>query len=319
MTTSLVLGVNGQDGSYLAQELLERGHQVVGVGRSPVSRYVRSPQFRYVQLDICNAEALRDLLNTSSFDQVFHFAVIHGASDFTYEAVWREMAAVNLLSLHVLLEYARTNAINLRIVYAGSRKIFSPPLIGSIDETTPVKATCLYSIGKIAARDLIQYYRTHHGVKGTNVIFFHHESPRRQPEFLFPTIVRGIVAARHDPKYRIKVRTLDFWIDWGDAQEYMGIVADLAEMSDEADVMVASGQSWYARDAVHHLFSIYGINPSCLQEASPTNSAASLSFHAVLNRLKQGVGRTPHRQIQDIADSIIWSLMREQSLQRIGT
>ena len=319
MTTSLVLGVNGQDGSYLAEELLERGHDVVGVGRLPASRYVRHPRFRYVQLDISDAEALGGLLRASNVDQAFHFAVLHGASDFTYESVWRDMAAVNVLSLHVLLEHARTTAPDLRIVYAGSRKIFPAPLMGSIDENTPVQATCLYSIGKVAARDLIQHYSAQHGVKGTNLILFHHESPRRQPEYLFPTVVRGIVAAREDPKQRIKVRSLDFWIDWGDAQEFMGIVADLAEKSDETEVMVASGRSWYARDAVHHLLANYGLDPSFVQEASPTLAQTGLSFQAKLDRLGQALGRIPQRQIDDTADSIVRSVTREQALQRVGT
>ena len=118
MPRSLVLGVNGQDGSYLAEALLARGHEVVGVGREPASVYLApSSAFRYVSLDVRDADALASLIAEVAPTQAFHFVAIHGASGFAYEALWRDMMAVNVLSLHVLLEYARTTAPGMRIVY----------------------------------------------------------------------------------------------------------------------------------------------------------------------------------------------------------
>src|SRR5262249_7836743 len=155
MQRSLVLGVNGQDGSYLAESLLRRGHHVTGIGRDPASRYTSaSTRFRYVSCDLVRFEDLARLINEIEFDFAFHFAAIHGADGFRYEAVWRDMMAVNVNSLHVLLEHARLKRPGMRVIYAGSCKIFPPPLAGTIDEMTPARATCLYSIGKIAGRDL---------------------------------------------------------------------------------------------------------------------------------------------------------------------
>ncbi len=158
MPRSLVLGVNGQDGSYLAKTLLARGHEVVGVGRAPDSAYARpEPAFRYISADLRDTESFAGLIAEVAPDEAFHVAAIHGASGFSYEALWRDMMAVNVTTLHVLLEHARTAAPGMRIVYAGSSKIFPPPLSGVIDEESPVRATCLYGIGKIAARDLMTY------------------------------------------------------------------------------------------------------------------------------------------------------------------
>lgn len=305
MPQSLVLGANGQDGSYLAEALLARGHHVVGVGRNPASRYLTpSENFRYVQLDLNDTEALARLLKSLELDYAFHFAVVHGASDFSYEPVWGEMAKVNVLSLHALLEHARTAAPQLRIVYAGSRKIFPSTITGTIDETTHASATCLYSIGKMAARDLIFHYAKHHNVMATNVVLFHHESIRRQQQYLFPTIVRGIAAAKRDPMHRITVRTLDFWIDWGAADEFMELVADIAERSEEVELVLASGRTWYARAAVERLFARYGLDMSQLIEISAT-SVPGAPFQVRLDRLEYSIGRTPKRQIEDVADSII--------------
>jgi len=314
MPHSLVLGVNGQDGSFLAEALLARGHHVVGVGRDASSRYLTpSESYRYVQLDVSDTEALATLLRSLPLDSAFHFAVLHGASDFSYEPVWDKMVKTNVASLHTLLEHARTAVPDLRVVYAGSRKIFPEPLHGVIDETTPAQASCLYSIGKMAARDLIQHYVRHHGIRATNVVLFHHESPRRQPQYLFPTIVHGILAAKDDPRHRTKVRTLDFWIDWGAADEFMDIVADIAEQTDEPELVLASGRTWYARAVAERLFERYGLAAEQhLEEARPTSSPGE-TFQVRLDRLERAIGRTPQKQVEDIADSMIRAAERQAS------
>src|ERR1039458_6921022 len=109
MTRSLILGVNGQDGSYLAETLLRRGHEVIGLGRDEASRYVPvSAKFRYLQIDLRNADALARFVSEAMPDQVFHFAAVHGAASFEYEPVWRDAVSVGVSALHVLLEHART-------------------------------------------------------------------------------------------------------------------------------------------------------------------------------------------------------------------
>jgi len=314
MPHSLVLGVNGQDGSYLAEALLARGHHVVGVGRDASSRYLApSASFRYVKLDVSDTEALAELLQSQPFDYAFHFAVLHGASNFSYEPVWDDMIKTNVASLHTLLEHARVAAPDLRVVYAGSRKIFPEPLHGVIDETTPVQATCLYSIGKMAARDLIHHYVRHHCVRATNIVLFHHESPRRQPQYLFPTIVHGILAAKDDPAHRTKVRTLDFWIDWGAAEEFMDIVADIAEHTDEPELVLASGRTWYARTVAERLFQRYGLDAARHLEEARATSSPGETFQVRLDRLERAIGRTPQKQVEDIADSMIRAAERQAS------
>src|SRR5262249_10655383 len=197
-----VLGVNGQDGSFLAGALLGRGHEVVGVGRNPVSRYVSpSAKFRYVQLDLRQGEDLARLVQDVAPDFAFHAAAVHSPSGYQYEPVGRDMLAVNVSALHVLLEHARARAPGLRIVYAGSSKIFPPPLKGVLDETTAASVSCLYSIGKIAARDLIFHYRKHHGIAATNLILFNHESVRRPPQYLWPTLARGAIPPQPPPPH----------------------------------------------------------------------------------------------------------------------
>jgi len=306
MPRSLVLGVNGQDGSYLAETLLARGHEVVGIGREADSAYVSaSPAFRYVCADLRDADALAEWVAEVAPDQAFHVAAIHGAAGFAYEALWRDMMAVNVMALHVLLEHAHTAATNMRIVYAGSSKIFPSPLSGVLDENSAVRATCLYGIGKIAARDLMAYYRAQHGIRSTNLILFNHESPRRPPEYLLPTLARSIAAAKQDKQHRTKIKTLDFRVDWGAADEFMEIAADIAEKTDEPEFVLASGKTWHAREAANSLFALHGLEAQRhLVETLPPGDPGP-EFRVSLNRLEQVLGRRPQKDIGQIVNEMI--------------
>lgn len=306
MPCSLVLGVNGQDGSYLAEALLRRGHQVVGVGRNAASRYVvPSAKFRYVELDLRDGAALGRLISEVEPDFAFHFAAVHGSAGFQYEPVVADMFATNVVALHVLLEHARLYNKAMRIIYAGSSKIFPGPLRGEIDETSPVRATCLYSIGKIAARDLIMQYRVQHKVAATNLVLFNHESPRRPAQFLLPMIAKGIADAKANPAVKLRVQTLDFWIDWASAEEFTDIAAEIVEKSDADEFVLASGITHYARDIVHALFAAHGLNGNqSIAETLPRREAGP-AFHVSLQKLESVLGRRPVRTVHEIVDEMI--------------
>ena len=306
MPRSLILGVNGQDGSYLAETLLARGHEVVGVGRPLDSAYARpEPAFRYISADLRDADTFAELVAEIAPDQAFHVAAIHGASGFAYESLWRDMMAVNVMALHVLLEHARTAASGMRIVYAGSSKVFPPPLCGVIDEESPVHATCLYGIGKIAARDLMTHYRAEHGVRSTNLILFNHESPRRPPEYLLTTLARAVAAAKRDSEHKTMIKTLDFWIDWGAADEFMEIAADIAEKTDEPELVLASGTTWHGREAAKHLFAMHGLDAERHLAEMLKPSDPGPEFRVSLDRLQRAIGRKPQKDIGRIVNEMI--------------
>ena len=306
MPRSLVLGVNGQDGSYLAEALLARGHEVVGLGLEAKSAYLTpSAAFRYVSADLRDAGSFAALVAEAAPDQAFHVAAIHGAAGFSYEVLWRDMMAVNVLSLHVLLEYARTVAPAMRIVYAGSSKIFPPPLSGAIDEKSAVRATCLYGIGKIAARDLMTYYRAAHGIRSTNLILFNHESPRRPPAYLLPTLARAIAAAKQDPQHKTTIKTLDFRVDWGAADEFMEIAADIAEKTDEPEFVLASGTTWHGREAAKHLFAMHQLDSEHHLVETLERRDPGPKFRVSLERLQKAIGRTPQKDINLIVNQMI--------------
>jgi GDPmannose 4,6-dehydratase len=306
MPVSLILGVNGQDGSYLAESLLRRGHEVVGVGRDSASRYVRgAPRFHYAQCDLRDLDALSAVVRDVQPSFAFHTAAVHGAAGFMYEPSWRDMMAVNVSALHVLLEFGRISNRDLRVVYAGSAKVFPGQLEGEIDETTPMRATCLYGIGKIASRDLLAHYRAAHGIRSTNLVLFNHESPRRRPEYFVPTIARTIARAKRDPAYCTQIKTLDFRVDWSSAAELMDIVAEIAVKSEAPQLVLGSGTTWHARAAIEQLFESYGLQAyNHIIEASPRSDPGP-DFQVSLALLESATGRRPMRTIFEIVQEMV--------------
>jgi GDPmannose 4,6-dehydratase len=196
----------------------------------------------------------------------------------------------------------------MRIVYAGSSKIFPSPLAGTVNEDYERRATCPYSIGKIAARDLLMHYHGLHAVRATNLILFNHESPRRPAEYMLPTLARTLSSAKSDPHYRISVKSLDFRVDWGAADEFMEIVSDIAERTDEPEFVLASGTTWHGRAAAEHLFAVHGLDASRHIHETLEHADPGPEFQVSLDRLSAAIGRRPQKDIEQIVNEMIADL-----------
>lgn len=122
---ALVIGLNGQDGSYLAQHLHLRNWTILGIGRHSTARKeVSNYLATYRQIDIVDTTAFQRCLRELRPDAIFHTAAIYGPSGFKYEDVWLDAHSVNTISLHVTLEYARLENKNAQVVYLSSAKGF---------------------------------------------------------------------------------------------------------------------------------------------------------------------------------------------------
>lgn len=261
--TALVLGVNGQDGSYLAERLAHNGWQVVGTSRQAAARpELAGVLAAYHALDLTDTATLQQVLPAVQPDAIFHTAAVHGAAGFRYEDVWLSAHTVNTLSLHAVLDYARatrTARPGVQVVYFSSAKVFGPLDGRVIDEATPRVSTCIYSITKNAAADLVQYYRARHGVAASVVWLFNHESARRPTQFFVPQVLDALAKSLADRRHRAVLGSLDFWCDWGHAQEYMTLLADGCDALRGQDVVLATGHTVWARDVVTELFAGAGL------------------------------------------------------------
>jgi GDPmannose 4,6-dehydratase len=301
---ALVLGGNGQDGSYLTRALLARGHRVVGVGRQAQPRLAHVGAFEHRELDLRDPSALAALLAGDAFELVLHFAAVHGsAAGQRYEARFAEMLAVNVETVHVVLEHARLHP-GLRLLYASSAKAFGEPLPARIDESTPRRSTCLYGVTKNAAADLVAYYRSAHGVGASVAYLFQHESPLRPAEFFVPKLAGALAAAVAGSTERTAFHTLDFWCDWGSAEEYAEILVDAALAAPGEDFVLATGRTLHARDLASRLFAARGLRlEDHVVETSPAAGGARYQVDA--GKVRSLVGRAPQRTIESVIDELV--------------
>ena len=301
MKSALVLGVNGQDGSYLADVLIERGYAVTGTGRQAASRWVNGAGFNYIQLDVADAAALEGVLASVMPDQIYHMAAVHGPAGQAYEVVWQQALAVNVSSVHTCLEHLRRRCPAARFFYPSSLKVFGNPPPAEINEATTRDGSCLYSITKNAATDLIHYYRRHHGSWACVSYYFNHDSPRRPDNYFLPRLAAQIAASlRQDSTVR-SVATLDFWCDWGSSREFMELSVDLLALGAPEDVIMATGHPVYAADLARALAESVGAPLPPL----PSRTQGTPPVRARLDRLQRALGRLPRYGALDVATWIL--------------
>ena len=304
---ALVLGVNGQDGSYLAERLLSGGWRVLGVGRQQESRWIPAAKdFSYHALDLSDVAKFSAFLHAEKPAVVFHVAAVHGAAGFVYEDHWQEVHAVNTVCTHAILEYLRNSAPEGILVYASSSKVFGPALPSRITESSARHSSCIYSITKNSSTDLIAYYRKVHGIKASVVWTFNHESARRAGTFFIPMVVDILARSIVDRDYQGEVGSLGFWCDWGDAAEFMEIFARIAVGSPGIDLLLASGETLWAEDFADTLFGRYGLDrKKHLKERATPPAERPPKWQADLSALHAAIGCRPVRTVYDVADDIL--------------
>ncbi|MBP2307296.1 NAD-dependent epimerase/dehydratase family protein [Azospirillum melinis] len=308
MKTALVLGANGQDGSLAVEHLLRRGYRVVGLGRQPSTRIAAIPSYTYHCTDLRDADLVRTRIATERPDVVLHLAAVHGSSGFQYEPVFNDVLAVNIGSLHAVLEEARLQKLRPRVVYASSSKVFGNPLPIVVDEDSPRMPTCLYSLSKITAEELLNHYDRHHGISGSALYLFNHESERRATTFFIPRVVAALRSAlvngSNTKGLRITLQNLDFHCDWGSASEFMDIAVDVAERAPAGHYCVATGSTWTGRTMVQALFARHGLNYANFIDA-PSEVPAPGYFQVTLNKLETAIGRRPRQSILDVCENML--------------
>jgi GDPmannose 4,6-dehydratase len=255
----MIVGVNGQDGSYLAEHLVRRGEVVHGIGRSlQGSVQVANANIKYHSVDIVNRDLFFDVLTSSDPSVIYFTAAVHGSSGFDYVMSWEESVSVNMIAAQLCLEYVRLNP-STKFIYFGSSKVFDLSPGRMISEDSPRRSNCIYSAQKNYIYDILKVYRRDYDLNCINLWLFNHESPRRKLDYFIPKLVDIAAHAFRDKTYSSPMYTLDFLCDWGCAKEYMAIVADIGLRVDQSDFIIATGITTSGYEIADQVFSGLGL------------------------------------------------------------
>jgi len=262
MPTAFITGITGQDGSFLAEQLLEDGWEVAGLIRRSASRTLWRilpirDRIRLVEGDLLDQGSLMIALNEVQPDHIYNLA----AQSFVATS-WRQpilTAEVTAVGAARLFEAARLSVPQAKIYQAGSSEMFGIATGERQDEGTPFHPRSPYGVAKAYAHHLAVNYRESHGMFIVGGMLFNHESERRSPEFVTRKISMGVAAISHGKQKVLKLGAMDVRRDWGFAGDYTRAMRLMLEQPSPRDYVIATGRSWSVRDFAERAFAIAGL------------------------------------------------------------
>jgi GDPmannose 4,6-dehydratase len=253
---ALITGVGGQDGSYLAELLLEAGYEVVGLVRpgSPPSPNLEriADRIELQEADLLNQISLAQALRAARPSEVYNLAAPSFVPASWDEPVQTaEFAAVGATSL---LEAIRLVDPEIRFYQASSSEIFGDPAETPQTEQTSLAPVTPYGVAKAYAHFSARSYRHRYGLFACSGILYNHESPRRPLEFLPRKVAHGAAAISLGLERELMLGDLDARRDWGYAGDYVRAMHLMLQQDAPDDYVVASGESHSVRDLVQVAF-----------------------------------------------------------------
>jgi len=278
---ALITGIGGQDGSYLAELLLEQGYHVVGLVRPGAESYDNLAQIAH-EIELQEA----DLLHQTSLTQALRVAdpgeVYNLAAPSFVPASWdrpvqtAEFAAVGATSL---LEAIRTVNPKIRFYQASSSEIFGEPHESPQTEQTPLAPLTPYGVAKAYAHFSARSYRQRYGLFACSGILYNHESPRRPLEFLPRKVAHGAAAVSLGLQDELVLGDLDARRDWGYAKDYVRAMWLMLQQEAPDDYVVASGQDHSVRELVQCAFLHVGLSWERYVRVDPALERGAAELH----------------------------------------
>jgi GDPmannose 4,6-dehydratase len=259
---AIVTGVGGQDGSYLAELLLERGYEVVGIVRRLDTAYENLAAVRdrleLVQADLLHQDALVAVLRAHRPREVYNLA-----SPSFVPLSWREpvataeFAAVGVTSL---LEAIRAVDPAIRVYQASSSEIFGEPAEVPQTEDTRLAPVTPYGVAKAYGHFIIGSYRRRYGLHASCGILYNHESPRRPVDFLPSKVAHAAAAISLGLERELALGDLDAQRDWGYARDYVDAMWRIVQRDEPADYVIATGELHSVRELAEVAFAHVGLD-----------------------------------------------------------
>jgi GDPmannose 4,6-dehydratase len=243
---AFITGITGQDGSYLAEILLEKDYDVYGmVRRSSSFNTARVDHiFKDIELvfgDLTDASSLNQLMRTIRPDEVYNLgAQSHVRVSFDIPEYTADAGAMGTLRL---LDAIREEGVEARFYQASSSEMFGKVHEVPQTEETPFHPRSPYGAGKVFSYWITRNYREAYGMFATNGILFNHESPRRGPTFVTRKITRAVGAILRGEQDKVALGNLDAKRDWGYARDYMEGAWRMLQADEADDFVLATGET----------------------------------------------------------------------------
>jgi GDPmannose 4,6-dehydratase len=263
MVRAFITGITGQDGSYLAEHLLERKYEVHGLIRpgcdvSKTHLSEHADEIGFHSGDLTDGAALERAISVVGPDEIYHLGgQTHVGRSF--DAV-EETLAVNGMATVRLLEIARSVCPKARIFNASSSEVFGRPEQMPQDEATPIAPVNPYGCAKALGLQMTRMYRETHGLFLVNGILYNHESPRRPESFVTRKICRAAASIKHGLQNELRLGDLAAERDWSDARDVVRGMWLALQHDRPDDYVLASGETHTVEEVVEVAFETVDID-----------------------------------------------------------
>ncbi|HEV7475484.1 MAG TPA: GDP-mannose 4,6-dehydratase [Pyrinomonadaceae bacterium] len=265
MTKALITGITGQDGSYLAEFLLDKGYEVHGIIRRAssfntgrIDHLYKDPHLNGTRLflhygDIADSTNLIKLLYRIQPDEVYHLAAqSHVRVSFDIPEYTGDVTALSTVRI---LEAIRETGVKSKFYQASSSEMFGKAQQSPQNERTPFYPRSPYAAAKVYAHWMTVNYRESYGLFASSGILFNHESPRRGETFVTRKITRAVARIKAGLQQKLYLGNLDAKRDWGYAKEYVEAMWLMLQQDEPDDYVIATGETHSVREFLEAAFS----------------------------------------------------------------
>jgi GDPmannose 4,6-dehydratase len=320
--SALITGITGQDGSFLAELLLEKGYSVTGMVRGSAedslgcSEHLRG-RLELVHGDLLKSETLRTAVERARAGEIYHLA----APSFVPASWQRPGETMRAIagSCAAVLEAVRDVDPQARVFVASSGSMFGEAPESPQREDTPCRPTTPYAVAKLAAHQLVGLLRAHNGLHVSSGITFNHESERRPEQFVTRRISRGVAAISLGLQEELTLGSLDAVRDWTFAGDIMEGAWLMLQQEQPGDYVLASGVPHTVAELASAAFACVGLDAERYLRFDPERVRAAESTPNVgdPSKAREQLGWTPRVTFEQLVERMVQADLR--SLQALAT
>ncbi len=309
---ALITGITGQDGSYLAEFLLQKGYEVHGVIRRSSSfntgridhlyqdPHEQDPKLRLYYGDLNDASSLNRILREAQPDEVYNLAAqSHVRVSFDAPEYTAEINAIGSLRL---LEAIRDAKLRPKFYQASSSELFGNTTEVPQHETTSFSPRSPYACAKLYAFYITRNYREAYGLSASNGILFNHESPRRGETFVTRKITRAATRIKLGLQEHLYLGNLEARRDWGYAPEYVEAMWLILQHEKPDDYVIATGESHSVREFLEEAFGLLSLDWRRHVQADPRYHRPTEADHLLgdASKARKILGWQPKVKFKDL-------------------
>jgi GDPmannose 4,6-dehydratase len=302
---ALITGITGQDGSYLAELLLEKGYEVHGmVRRSSTETFQRLEGVRDDLVlhtgDLLDQRSLGDVLRVCEPGEIYNLAAMSFvAASWSQPVLTAEFSAVGVTRM---LEAMREVVPDARFYQASSSEMFGRVREVPQNEATPFYPRSPYGVAKAYGHHITVNYRESYGLYACSGILFNHESPRRGLEFVTRKVSHGVAAIKLGLSDALSLGNLDAERDWGYARDYVEAMWRMLQQDEPGDYVVGTGKASSVRELVALAFDHVGLDPEPHVRTDPRFLRPAEVEHLVADpaKAREQLGWQPSTSFEDL-------------------